>query len=117
MRFPVFARRSNPAFDQPIVRKSKSYVTDQVEHGVAEWIDALDRSKGIICREMLYFGPRAFPSLSTAIVLEDRGSETPIELPGLHMEFPKSCAGESMASVRANWDWNWQWSRQERQAC
>jgi len=103
MRFPVFARRSNPAFDQPIVRKSKSYVTDQVEHGVADWIDALDRSKGIVCREMLYFGPRAYH----IEVIEDTGGESPIELPGLHMEFPKSCAGESMASVRANWQWQW----------
>lgn len=29
----------------------------------------------------------------------------PVELPGLHLEFPKNCEGVSMASVRANWDW------------
>jgi hypothetical protein len=29
----------------------------------------------------------------------------PIELPGLHLEFPKNCEGVSMATVRAGWDW------------
>jgi len=28
-----------------------------------------------------------------------------VELPGLHLEFPKNCEGVSMATVRAGWDW------------
>jgi len=34
------------------------------------------------------------------------GPLAPIELPGLHLEFPKNCEGVSMASVRAGWDWS-----------
>lgn len=58
MRFPVFARRSNPSIDPPILRKSESYITDQVKSGRADWVDPLDPTKGIICRELLYFGFR-----------------------------------------------------------
>lgn len=58
MRVSVFSRGSNPAVDRRIQRKSLSYAAEQVEIGMADWIDALDHSKGIICREFLYSGER-----------------------------------------------------------
>ena len=58
MRFPVFARRSTPAVDAPILRKSYRYVCDQVDAGRADWIDPLDHAKGIVCRDRLFFGEK-----------------------------------------------------------
>ena len=58
MRFPVFAPRSNPSVSRPILRKSKTYVAEQVESGRADWVDSEDQSKGILCRELLNFGPK-----------------------------------------------------------
>jgi hypothetical protein len=58
MRFPVFARGSNPRVDSPIIRKKLTYLEQQVEAGIADWVDAADNRQGIICRELLYFGPR-----------------------------------------------------------
>lgn len=58
MRIPVFARGSNPAVDRPILRKSESYCELQVEECRADWLDSDDHAKGIVCRELLYFGPR-----------------------------------------------------------
>lgn len=58
MRIPVFARGSNPAVDRAILRKSESYCNQQVDSGRADWIDDNDHAKGIVCRELLYFGPR-----------------------------------------------------------
>ena len=55
----MFAKRSNPFVDRPILRKSKNYVEQQVSHGRAHWVDPEDHKKGIVCREMLYFGERA----------------------------------------------------------
>jgi hypothetical protein len=61
MRIPVFARGANPSVDRPILRKSESYCCLQVAEGRADWLDAAAHAKGIICRELLYFGPRAIP--------------------------------------------------------
>lgn len=58
MRFPVFARGVNPSVEKPILHKSKSYAFSQVECGRADWVDPLDHSRGIIAREMIYFGPK-----------------------------------------------------------
>jgi hypothetical protein len=101
MRFPVFARRSNPSVDSPILRKSKTYIEAQVAAALANWVDPADPRKGIIAREMLYFGQREFQA-ETA----DLTTFPAIELPGLHLEFPKNCEGVSMASVRGNWEWH-----------
>ena len=58
MRFPVFARGANPRVDAPILRKSKTYVEQAVNDGRADWVDPADHKKGIVCREILYFGER-----------------------------------------------------------
>lgn len=84
MRFPIFARRANPSIDAPILRKSKSYVEAQVADYLAQWVDPNDKTKGIICRELLNFGPpKALPQQTSA-------SLPPVELPGIHFEEPKS---------------------------
>lgn len=61
MRIPVFARRANPCVDRPILRKSESYANEQIQWGRATWVDPEDPRKGIICREVLYFGERLTP--------------------------------------------------------
>ena len=53
MRIPVFARRSNPAIDRPIIRKSVSYAEAQVSDRLADWVDVNDKRRGIIAREYL----------------------------------------------------------------
>lgn len=67
MRIPVFARRSNPAIDKPILRKNLSYGEEQVRFGVAEWVDPLDPSKGIVALEMLLSG-RSFVRVETVSI-------------------------------------------------
>lgn len=61
MRFPVFARRTSPSTAKPILRKSMKYLEEQVDSGVADWIDRADPRQGIVAREMLHFGERALP--------------------------------------------------------
>jgi hypothetical protein len=53
MRISVFARRSNPLVDPPILRKTLAYGEIQVAERLADWVDAADKSRGIICREFL----------------------------------------------------------------
>lgn len=60
MRIPVFARGANPRVERPILKKSKSYCDQQVMLGIADYIDPTDPSKGMLCRELLYFGEREF---------------------------------------------------------
>lgn len=86
MRFPVFARRANPSIDRPIIRKSKSYVTEQVEFGRADWVDPRKPELGIVCREMLYFGEREIPV--ETVTLAKLGF-TAGEIPGLRFVGPK----------------------------
>lgn len=97
MRFPVFARRSNPRIDSPILRKSKSYVTDQVNHGLADWVDLRDFSKGIVAREMLYFGERP-QKVETADLSK---CLPPVELPGVRFILPIEQARREAAKL----DW------------
>ena len=54
----MFARRSSPGVDQPIQRKSKSYVEGEVSAGRADWVDSENHWRGILCREMLFFGEK-----------------------------------------------------------
>ena len=100
MKFPVFAHRNNPAVDRPILRKSKSYVEDQVTRRVADWVDPSDRKKGIICREMLFFGNRPLPTVPV------RPDYFPAELPGLRFQQPSTSSIPPMAAIRARWDWS-----------
>ena len=103
MKFPVFARRSNPAVDRPILRKSKSYVEEQVGRGVAEWVDETNPKRGIICCEMLASGK----------VLETVSAENTDwqwkangELRGVKVVPPSTSPEPSMAAIRARWDWS-----------
>jgi hypothetical protein len=49
MRIPVFSRRSNPAVDPPILRKSLSYAEQQVREYRAAWVDPSNPRQGIVC--------------------------------------------------------------------
>jgi hypothetical protein len=83
VRFPVFARRSNPAVDPPIVRKSLSYLQAQVCDGLADWVDSADPTKGIIAREIL---PRSEPVFLPEPV---NPALPPLEVHGVHFEDPE----------------------------
>lgn len=54
----MFARRSNPAIDKPILRKNLSYCEEQVRYFMADWVDPFDPKKGIVALEMLASGKR-----------------------------------------------------------
>ena len=100
----MFARGTNPSIDRPFLRKSKTYVFNQVRLGRADWVDPEDPRKGIICRELLHFGYR--PLVSTMPTIEENvRTLPPIELPGLRLQSSRNCEGISMAAVRANWRW------------
>jgi hypothetical protein len=86
MRIPVFARRSNPAIDRPFLKKSLFYTTEQVAAGRADWVDPAHPEKGIICRELLYFGER--PQRVETIAISKIGFTTG-EIPGLRWVGPK----------------------------
>ena len=99
MKFPVFARRSNPAVDRPILRKSRAYVEEQVNRGAAFWVDSCDPRKGIMARDMLHFDLKALPQL------ESRLEYFPAELPGVYFQQPKTSSQPSFLSIREGWDW------------
>lgn len=97
MRIPVFARGSNPRFDRPILRKSESYATQQVDEFRADWIDPGDHAKGIVCRGSLYFGPPKFEETQNSYAL--------VEIPGVFFVPPPTDTRPRLAAVRAAWDW------------
>lgn len=84
----MFARRSNPSVDKPILRKKMAYLRGQVRSGVADWIDPFDPRKGIIAREMLHFGERAIP-VETVSVAHALRALPPLELHGTQFEDPE----------------------------
>lgn len=86
MRIPVFARRSNPSVDRPFLKKSLFYVTEQVNAGRADWVDPARPEKGIICRELLYFGE---PAQRVETVAISKLGFTTGEIPGLRWVGPK----------------------------
>ncbi len=94
MRIPVFARGSNPAIDRPILRKSESYANQQVDSGRADWIDDNDHSRGIVCRELLYFGPR-----EVRVEPADLKSVNFAELPGVRFVYRREI-NPAIAAVR-----------------
>ena len=98
MRFPVFPRGSNPRVDRPILRKNRTYVEEQINLGLADWVNLADPRQGIIARELLRFGPKAQPDPVYTF--------SPAELPGLRFVPPPNTAHPSMASIRAGWDWS-----------
>lgn len=87
MRFPVFARGANPRIDRPILRKSKDYVESQVAMARAQWVDESNHSKGIVCRELLYFGP---PSDLHFQPRAETGKLPMLEIPGVIFREPQS---------------------------
>lgn len=101
MRFPVFARRANPSVDPPILRKSKSYVEQQVAEGRADWVDPADPHKGILCRELLYFGERELKAEPA-----DLSVFSPIELPGIRY-VPPDTDPKAYSAQNARLGWNW----------
>lgn len=110
MRIPVFARRANPAFDRPILKKSLNYVTEQVESGRATWVDPLDPAKGILCREVLYFGERAIPVETVSVC------DIPLSDKAMGLKFipPKMAQNPTLPRVQSEnllaacerWDWS-----------
>jgi hypothetical protein len=109
MRIPVFARGANPRVDRPILRKSKRYTDDQVAAGRADYIDPLEPAKGIICRELIYFGPRTViepPATTTSVSMA--------ELPGLKFVPPQTEKNPTLQRIHVDniliaaisWDWS-----------
>jgi len=86
--------------DRPILRKSRSYVEGEVLAGRAEWVNPKDHSQGIICREMLYFGPRLDPSPVASP--DDPAKLPPLELPGLIFVPPALQPGQA-PTFPASW--------------
>ena len=86
MRFPVFARRSNPAIDPPIVRKSFAYCEQQVLDGLAEWINPELPKLGILAKELL---PRDTPLFAPEPL---NPALPPSEIPGLKFDDPEKSA-------------------------
>lgn len=79
------------------MRKSMSYLENQVSQGLADWINAADQRKGIIACEMLYFGPRAYrpaePGRDTVALphLTYRGPIAPWRVGRMIRETPQQC--------------------------
>lgn len=108
MRIPVFARRSNPSIDRPILRKKLSYAEAEVKAWRAAWVDPADPRKGIICREMLVSEKRLIP-VETVTVASFSG-----ELPGLrYIPAPMitnptiaRLVSELLPIAAPKWDWS-----------
>lgn len=96
MRIPVFARGANPSIDRPILRKSESYCRLQVDEGRAFWLDPADHAKGIVCRELLYFGPREI-----RMEPADLESVNFAELPGVRFVYRRE-VNPAIAAVRVH---------------
>lgn len=112
MRIPVFARGANPRVDRPFLKKSESYAEGEVLAGHADWLDPDDHTKGILCRELLYFGPR--PTRVETVHLADLELEHDLaELPGLRFVYDRernptipSIQIERLLSAAPGWDWS-----------
>lgn len=101
MRIAVFARRSNPERDRPILHKSLKYVTEEVKSGRATWVDPLDPAKGILCLEMLYFGERKVPVETASLAdLSDR-------ILGLKFVGPKNPLPRFQSNLGPECPWDW----------
>jgi hypothetical protein len=93
--------------DRAFLRKSSSYAMEQVAAGRADWVDSADPAKGIVVRELIYFGPK-----TTSIPLVD--DSRPCNDRALGLRFiPAANAGQTLGHVhpsilcsRDNWDWS-----------
>lgn len=111
MRIPVFARRANPSVDPPILRKSRSYAEEQIQNGLADWVDFNDPRKGIIAREYLPSG-KALAAMPEQ--LEELSALSPPPDAGLKfirppMEQNPTLPRINVQSVRMSaptWDWS-----------
>jgi hypothetical protein len=102
MRIPVFARGANPRIDRPILKKSKSYADEQVALANADYIDPSDPAKGIICRELLYFGARPV-TVKTADL-----STLPLsEIPGVRFVGPRNPVPHFVSTLSPDQGWDW----------
>lgn len=113
MRIPVFGRGANPRIDPPILRKSESYAALQVAERRADWIDPTDHAKGILCRELIYFGPRAVQV--ETIPVSCLNSLCSAELPGIRFIPPPAFKPnptlphlnqETLLHSAPHWDWS-----------
>lgn len=106
MRFPVFRRGADPRSERPILRKSKSYVEDQVDHGRADWVDDDDHSKGIICRERIYVGPREIPveTVDVSSIPPDAGLKY---IPPKSWKNPDIARVHRQTMIAASQSWDW----------
>lgn len=83
-----------------------NYVAEQVRLGRADWVDWQNPERGIVCRELLYFGaPQNEPEPDTSINWA--------ELPGVrylpakmekNQTLPRIIL-ESLSSAAPGWDW------------
>jgi hypothetical protein len=112
MRIPVFARRTNPSIDPPIVRKNLNYAKEEVAALRADWVNPLDPSRGILCREMIR-SERRFQSEPEGM---DPDGTTYIgaEIPGLRWVPPvrernpliTRLLTQSVRDAAPSWDWS-----------
>jgi len=110
MRVPVYPRGADPRTSRPILRKSAHYAEDQVNQCLADWVDPLDHSRGIVAREFLPSGkvfaadPRDLSDLKTRFIANcrycqpDRPTHYENDLIAAVRIYPKS---EAMPG----WDW------------
>jgi hypothetical protein len=106
MRIPVFARGANPSSDRPILRKSKSYADEQVGCGRADYVDDRDPAKGIVCRELLYFGAPTFEPQPADFSNAFRPTG---ELRGVKFVPPVTDPRLAiLAGLKAGWDWQFE---------
>lgn len=103
MRIPVFAQRANPVVDRPILKKSEGYAREQVLSGRAVWIDASKPRKGIICREILFFGERRtpLPQKTTKRTRRRRGVLPSLEVPNTKFQQPSTLPSPLIAQISA----------------
>lgn len=69
------------------MRKSMSYLEDQVDRGASVWVNPADKRKGIIARDMLNFGPRLCYPPSPECTNEMDGW---LEIPGVIFRGPRA---------------------------
>lgn len=108
MRFPVFARRADPRLDAPILHKKLKYVTEEVKSGRADWVDPSEPRKGIVCREMLYFGPRQVQVETVEVAcLSDKAMGLKV-IPAKMEKNPTlpRVQFEPLLNAAQNWDWS-----------
>jgi hypothetical protein len=109
MRIPVFARRTNPSVDRPILRKKMAYAIAEVAAYRAAWVDITDPRKGIICREMICSERRIQPE-------PDSGQYIGAEIPGLKFVPPPMEKNPLITRLRTeslqNAQWGWDWSQE-----